>query len=56
MKSKLQSRKLFVWLVYTAMVVYCLYKNIDNGLIDQYGLVTTIYIGSNAAQKFVENK
>ncbi len=51
LSSKIKSRKLWAWLVYTGLVIYCLIKGIDNGLIDQYWLVTATYIGGNVFQK-----
>jgi len=56
MKGKIQSRKLWAWIVTTIlMVVGVIYTgNIMPEMVNVYGIITTIYIGGNIFQKYIE--
>lgn len=52
--NKFLSRKFLVWIVWAILAVACLF--VDNAPIDKtfeyFGIVSTIYIGANAAGDF----
>jgi uncharacterized membrane-anchored protein len=55
--SKLQSRKFHVFLIWIVLVVFCIFnKNLTDTVIQYFGLVSLLYIGSNTAQKFIDKK
>jgi uncharacterized membrane-anchored protein len=56
-KEKLQSRKFHVFLVWIVLVIFCIFNNALTDVVIQYfGLVSMLYIGSNTAQKYLTNK
>ena len=47
---KMQSRKLWAWIVWSMLIAYALIKNqFTPELIQWYGLVSVIYIGGQSA-------
>jgi uncharacterized membrane-anchored protein len=53
-KEKLQSRKFHVFIIWIVLVVFCIFNNSLTDVVIQYfGLVSLLYIGSNTAQKFI---
>ena len=58
MVSKIRSRKLWVWIVYTGLLIssFVLTHTISPELVNGYSIVTALYIGGNVAQKFLYKK
>lgn len=57
MKEKLLSRKFHVFLIWIVLIIFCIFNNILSDTVIQYfGLVSLLYIGSNTAQKFIQKK
>jgi uncharacterized membrane-anchored protein len=56
-KEKLQSRKFHVFLIWIVLVIFCIFHNMVTDVVIQYfGLVSMLYIGSNTAQKYIMKK
>jgi uncharacterized membrane-anchored protein len=57
MREKLQSRKFHVFLIWIALVVFCVFSNTLTDVVIQYfGLVSMLYIGSNTITKYIFRK
>jgi arginine exporter protein ArgO len=57
MKEKLRSRKFHVFLIWCVLIVFMAVKNqITPEAVQWFGLVCIVYIGSNAAQKYLTGK
>ena len=56
--SKLKSRKFWVWLVSTLLIVGGVFytKQITPEMVNMYGLISMIYIGGNNFSKYIEKK
>jgi hypothetical protein len=53
-KEKLQSRKFHVFLIWIVLVIFRIFnKTLTDTVIQYFGLVSLLYIGSNTAQKFI---
>jgi hypothetical protein len=56
-KEKLQSRKFHVFLIWIVLVIFCIFNNTLNDVVIQYfGLVSLLYIGSNTITKYIFRK
>jgi hypothetical protein len=57
MKEKLQSRKFHVFLIWCILIIFLAFKNqLSPDAIQWFGIVCTVYIGSNTAQKYLYKK
>jgi hypothetical protein len=57
MKEKLSSRKFHVFLIWIILIIFCIFNNsLTDTVIQYFGLVSLLYIGSNTAQKFIQKK